>query len=122
MNCKKVIKAFRKDALGRPRFLFHALDGSSLVPLNTWIRAENKLVTDGSSTTSFRSGFHSFPNRVPLRIWQKSLKHEKYIALVKVRKVSRKLHSKNDVVLSDYMYLSSRSWEKARRLAPGMAR
>jgi len=51
-------KAFRVDSRGRVRFLFHAHDGSSIVPFNTWIRSKARWVTDGQRQKKYRSGFH----------------------------------------------------------------
>lgn len=51
-------KAFRRDALGQLRFLFHAHAGSSVVPLDVWIAAKARWVTDGQRQRKYRSGFH----------------------------------------------------------------
>jgi len=42
----------------KPCTLFHGIDGSRTMPLDTWIEADIKQVKDGTSKTSYESGFH----------------------------------------------------------------
>jgi len=55
------VKAFRLDRRGVLRFLFHAHNGTSVVPLNRFIEAKRRWVTDGSRQKKYRAGFHFFP-------------------------------------------------------------
>jgi len=40
--------------------LFHGVDGSRLLPINTWLNANKRLVKDGSDGLIYESGFHCF--------------------------------------------------------------
>ena len=56
------VKAFRLDKSGELRFLFHTHNGTSIVPLNCFIEARRRWVTDGARQTKYRAGFHFFPD------------------------------------------------------------
>lgn len=60
------LKAFRVDDRGRLRFLFHAHEGTSVVPLDRWIETKRPWVTDGQRQKMYRSAFHFLrePERV----------------------------------------------------------
>jgi hypothetical protein len=45
-------KAFRVDKNGKLRFLFHTYKGSSLVPLDQWITANQRWVKNGTGGKS----------------------------------------------------------------------
>lgn len=47
---------------GKILSLFHGTNGSRALPMDTWIRADQKVVSDGSSGYSYLSGFHFLPN------------------------------------------------------------
>lgn len=83
-------KAFRLDAQGRLRFLFHAHAGTSVVPFDTWIEAKAKWVIDGQRQTKYRSGFHFI--REPRHIERfNRLTKNKYVFLrVRVRGIRPK--------------------------------
>ena len=43
--------------------LFHGNNGSRVIPMKEWVEASKyKLVTDGSSSTEYMSGWHVFEN------------------------------------------------------------
>ena len=48
---------------GKVLSLFHATNGSRVLPFNVWIRANHKQVRDGSSSFTYKSGFHFFPDK-----------------------------------------------------------
>ena len=43
---------------GNIKTLFHGLNGSRTVPDKTWLKADKKLVRDGTSKTWYLSGWH----------------------------------------------------------------
>lgn len=112
---REVIKAFRYHEDGRPRFLFHGNSGSLVVPLDKWIQAEERQATDGSGTTVYLSGFHSFGSEDCLEAWLKTTTHHHVVVRgVLVRATRRKEHSRHpDVVLSRWLYVPSEAWRDA---------
>ncbi len=109
----QAIKAFRKDKDGYPRYLFHGNKGSLAVPFDRWVRADEKMVSDGSGKTTYKSGFHGFVSIDAIIDWKKTLKYDdKILCPVSFRSVRKKAHSKHKggVVLARYMYLSKNDW------------
>ena len=45
---------------GKYKTLFHGLNGSKTIPTNQWLKAEEKLVSDGSGNKKYLSGWHLF--------------------------------------------------------------
>ena len=43
---------------GQIKALFHGTQGSRTFPINQWIKADQKFVTDGSHGKEYLSGFH----------------------------------------------------------------
>ena len=41
--------------------LFHGINGSRSIPVNTWLASEQKIVKDGTSKTTYESGWHVLP-------------------------------------------------------------
>jgi hypothetical protein len=83
-------KAFRLDASGRLRFLFHAHAGSSIVPLDVWITAKARWVTDGQRQKKYRSGFHFIRDERHIERFNRLTK-SKYVFLpVQVRDIRPK--------------------------------
>ena len=61
--------------------LFHGNNGSRVIPMKEWVEASKyKLVTDGSSSTEYMSGWHVFENFDELK--RKGL----YSVLIRLRK------------------------------------
>jgi hypothetical protein len=112
MQEKSVLKAFRTDKAGRLRYLFHGNAGSTLVPLDTWVKAEEKMVTDGSGNTVYLSGFHAFITTEALKDWNKTLRYDKVVVPVKVRETRPKAHSKHKggVILARWLMVPS-GWQ-----------
>jgi len=48
------------ELVDKPRFMFCGLNGSRDIPLNQWLHAEHKTVSDGRGT-EYESGFHVIP-------------------------------------------------------------
>jgi hypothetical protein len=51
-------KAVRVDDNGNLRFLFHGVNGSTLIEFDKWLYAKKKWVKESSRQTKYRSGFH----------------------------------------------------------------
>ncbi len=91
----KAFKAFRVDKNNNLLFLFHGLNGSRKVPTNTWITAQQKLVTDGSGARKYKSGFHVFLNEEEIPKWLRKTKLPSLILPVEVEGVRPKWSNKN---------------------------
>jgi len=74
------VKAFRIDKKGVLRFLFHAHEGSSVVPLDRFIEAKRRWVKDGTSRRKYRSGFHFFPEGADMATFM-ALTKQKYVTV-----------------------------------------
>lgn len=109
----KAYKAFRVDALGRPRFLFHGNHGSTLVTLDTWMRAQNKVVRDGNGERYYESGFHACMTLAEMERWRAQTKYKYVVVEVEVRQFQLKRGAKQEIILADYLYVSSVEWRHA---------
>lgn len=105
------LKAFQVGEDGLPRFIFHGVNGSRVVPMDRWIKAKQKLVRNGSGQMYYKSGFHSFQSMADTARWQKSVRKDYAICRVWVRGVRRKWSGR--CFLSQYMFLSSKDFKQA---------
>jgi len=98
----------------QPLFIFHGINRSRVVPLNTWLKADKKMVTDGSCNTQYLSGFHIFPSYQAITDWCKTVKHvdERVVVQVHAKKTRPKRHSKHTVVLADHLIVYSEDWNQ----------
>ncbi len=55
---------------GRPRFLYHGLRGTRDVPLDRWLKAERKWVSEGSNPY-YWSAFHVFLSQADVAKWKR---------------------------------------------------
>jgi len=55
-------KIVEKDGNGY-KTLFHGVEKSRKLPTNVWIKAEQKMVKDGSGGKEYLSGFHVFKTK-----------------------------------------------------------
>jgi len=100
------MKAFRiveLDASGRMKTLFHGIQGSRLIEAGKWYTADEKQVTDGSSKTSYISGFNVLKSREECEAYLERFDQSKRtLAIVpcEVREVRPKSHSKSNVFLA----------------------
>ena len=56
-------KIVDKDRHGNFKMLFHGIKGSRIIPIDEWIKSEQKTVRDGSVGTQYTSGWHIMMNR-----------------------------------------------------------
>jgi hypothetical protein len=90
--------------------LFHANDGSKTIPLQEWIYASrHELVSDGSSSTKYMSGWHIFKDLKEAKEYLfKSFKKLKGKIIVKCfcfGDIRTKSHSRANVWLCQGIYL-----------------
>lgn len=113
-NYRVTLKAFRLGKDGKtPHYLFHGNFGTTKVEFDKWLKADVKPVADGRNSTVYLSGFHSLPDIEAVERWKASTTISRVVVPVRVRKIRTKSHSKHEVVLSDYLYLAKKDWDKA---------
>ncbi len=90
--------------------LFHANNGSKIIPLKEWVYAsKHELVSDGSSGTPYMSGWHVFKDLEEAQKYlSKSFKKLHNKVIVKcfcMGDIRPKEHSRADVYLCQAIYL-----------------
>jgi hypothetical protein len=90
--------------------LFHANKGSKVIPLKEWVYASRyELVSDGSSSTKYMSGWHVFKTlKEAKKYLNKGFKHLHNKVIVKcycMGDIRPKHHSRADVWLCQGIYL-----------------
>lgn len=109
MRCFKIFD--QKDSL--PCTLFHGINGSKTLPLDTWINAVVKDVSDGGPI--YRSGFHVLLSMEETLKYIARFKHPRVIAEVDVDETAGtwpKAHSKDRVILAKRIRIRSCKWKK----------
>ena len=88
--------------------LFHGTLKSRKLPKDIWIKADNKLVRDGSGGTYYMSGFHILETEKECKYLLnhsfKSIGH-KVIVPVYAKEITSKEHSRNNVYLANYIFI-----------------
>jgi len=87
--------------------LFHGLNGSRILPINKWLKAEKKLVRDGTSKTYYESGWHIMPTYKECVEYLKVFQNldTKKIMKCKAKDIRPKSHSRSNVYLADYILI-----------------
>jgi hypothetical protein len=101
------IMDYSKDG---PKTLFHANNGSKIIPMKEWIEATRyEMVTDGSSSTQYMSGWHVFESLEEAKKYLfKSFKNIVGKIIVKCHimgEIRPKYHSRANVWLAQMLYL-----------------
>jgi hypothetical protein len=99
MICYRIVEVKNGNALS----LFHGTDGSRILPVNKWIYANKKIVSDGSCATKYLSGFHVFKSvDVAQEFFRKMFRHRENRIIVKCEAVGlrRKSHARGEVYLA----------------------
>ena len=99
--------------------LFHGLpDGagrrSRKLPVDTWLEAEQRWVTDGSGTATYRSGFNVLLDLKAMKAYVGRFTKDRDLRIIKIKinpDLRVKEHSKADVYLADWM-LIPKDWRK----------
>jgi hypothetical protein len=88
---------------GAYKTLFHGLNGSRTIPKEVWLTAVEKMVKDGTSKTSYLSGFHILESKEDCVEYLKYFKTEKNRVLVPCLaggNIRPKSHSRHPVFLA----------------------
>jgi len=93
---------------GKLYSLFHGTNHTRYIPLNTWMKAEEKLMRDGSGKSYYISGFHVMPDLDEVRTWfNKAFKFAQDRVIVKCEikdgSLRKKDHSKYGIFLTSEM-------------------
>jgi hypothetical protein len=83
--------------------LFHGTNGTRLLTKERWMKAEKKLVSDGSGKTKYISGFQIVPSFDECIEYLRLFKNieSKAIVTCLAKKVRPKEHSRHSVFLAD---------------------
>ena len=90
--------------------LFHGINGSKKIPFNEWIEADEKMVKDGTSNTSYLSGWHVLLNEHDANEYIKSFSRrldKLEIIKVMVKEIREKTHSRSPVFLAKHLMIKS---------------
>lgn len=89
--------------------LFHPNKGSRVLPMNKWLTADIKNVSDGSRKTSINyiSGFHALEDINECREFIKKFRKQRDLVLVEceVEGIRKKYHSRSNIILADKIKL-----------------
>jgi len=98
---------------GLPRTLFHGIEGSKTLPLDSWVEAVVKDVSDGG--TVYKSGFHVLPSKEETEEYATKFKEKKVVAEVDVDEeagIWPKAHSPSNIMLVKKIRIRSAQWKK----------
>jgi len=84
---KNWYKIVEVDKNGKVKSLFHGTNGSRFLQMNTWLKADLKLSKDGTSKTTYLSGWHILPTYEECKHYLTKFKilHNKRIAKCKAK-------------------------------------
>lgn len=101
---------------GKPHTLFHGVDGSRTLPLDTEIVACTKIVRNAKGQTPFKGGFHTLESETETREYLKRFNASRpgtlVVCAVDVRDVWLKPTNKL-ITLSRFMIIASDDWQEA---------
>lgn len=97
---------------GKVKTLFHGNQGSRVLPTGEWLLAELKMVKDGTSKTSYLSGWHIIPTLEECLEYLEKFKNvgPKAVIRCKARKIWPKAHSPSNIYLSKWLYIEEVVW------------
>jgi hypothetical protein len=102
-----------RDEQGNLKTLFHGLNGSRTIPLGKWLTATMKPVKDGSSKTTYLSGWHIVPSKEECLEYLKYFKNieNKVVVKCRAKTIRPKKHSRHNVFLSKYIIIDEVLYE-----------
>lgn len=97
-----------------PKTLFHGLEGSRVLPVGKTLRAEKKMVTDGSGVNAYESGFHAYHGPDDIKNWLKGAKNLKNRVVVKVLvgETWPKPRAVRPTILANLLRIPKKCWEE----------
>lgn len=101
MNNQTVYKIFQHDPeKGTLRNLHHGINGSKTIPQQEWVKADEKMVIDGSGGTRYLSGIHCFDSIETLQKYTKFSKSNMVICECEAKSTRVKAHARVKVLLA----------------------
>ena len=91
---------------GKVKTLFHGLNNSRVLPTDTWLSAEKKMVCDGKGPL-YLSGWHVLPSYELCEKYLQRFRNRKTKAIIKcfAKDLRPKKHSRSQVFLADHIYV-----------------
>ncbi len=89
---------------GQIKTLFHGLNGSRTMPQGQWLQAVEKPVKDGTSNTTYLSGFHVFADQRACQTYLDRFTQRRELLRVvecRARRLRPKTHSPSPVMFSE---------------------
>ena len=84
--------------------LFHGVNRSRVLPVNKWLKADIKLVRDGTSKTWYKSGWHiADKNTLENYIKSFTVPRDLIIRPCFAKNVWKKEHSRHNIYLAEYI-------------------
>lgn len=112
-------RLFRIAGHKLPEVLFHPLNGTKILLLNTWLEAEAKQVWNPGKKTGpgYISGFHVCLDKQEVENYVLRFKEPKKLVVCKVlvKGVGPKPNARSNIQLADWMYINSIDWHFALR-------
>ena len=94
--------------------LFHGLNGSKIIETGKWLKADIKPVKDGTSKTTYLSGWHIVPTEQECHDYLKKFKNIDNKAIIRVlaKNLRPKAHSPANVYLAEWMKIEEIVWRQ----------
>lgn len=85
--------------------LFHGIDGSRRLPINQWLKADQRVVSEGRDARRYRSGFHVFTSLEVAKKFINKFRSPRTIVAVQVEVAGnvRTKPTNKDVLLVNWM-------------------
>jgi hypothetical protein len=106
MICYRIVEVKNGKLLS----LFHGTQGSRVLPIGRWLKADKKRVHDGSCSTYYESGFHVLKSlEVTKQFFKKMFRNKKNRCIIQCEAIGlrKKTHSKSDIYLANRMKISN---------------
>lgn len=116
MQAYKIFDLGYKNGKPIPKTLFHGNNGSRSLPVNQWIIANRKLVTDGSSQNPYLSGFHAYPSLDAVKRWLRGAKNldDRVVVKVHVKGLRDKTHAVRKTILANKLKITAQAWARRK--------
>jgi len=103
MNWYKIVEKHNNQL----KTLFHGVNRSRKLETGKWLKAEIKLVKDGTSKTKYLSGWHIAPSYEECQKYLQFFKNKenKMIIECDAKNIRPKSHSRGKIFLAEYIYI-----------------
>jgi hypothetical protein len=101
------LKAFRIDSKGKVRFLFHAFQGTSIVPMDRWIETKRPWGSEDQRAKKYRLAFHFLREPERVEKFQKMTKNKYIIVPILAQGVEPKPQTSVGSWLAKRIFVSS---------------